>query len=243
MTSSQRRSFYNFVQAATHRYGPNGTFWQDKPDVPASARAKYWQIWNEPNLGIYWNRRPSARQYALMLIGASDAAKRGDGAAQPIAAGLPWSGGSNINPPDFLRAMFLYRPELREKIAAIAIHPYDPSPDGVLDGVTLTRRALKGTSGLFKAMWLTEFGWATGRADGRFQVNEFTQGRNLELTYNKLIAARTQYRIKGAIWFNLWDLRNGDWWAERTGLWRVNNTPKPSWYRLNCVTGTSLCRR
>jgi len=244
MTTSQRSAYYRFAEAAARRYGRNGTFWQGKTDLATSTRVRYWQVWNEPNLGNYWNGRPSPRQYALMLLGTSDALHRGDANASVVAAGLPWSSSSNISPPDFLRTMFLYRPELRSKISTVAIHPYDASPDGVIEGVRLTRRALAGTEGRYKYIWLTEFGWATGPRDSRgFTISEYGQGRNLELTYNKLLAVRTQYRLKGAMWFNLWDLQNPDWWAERTGLWRANNTPKPSWFRLNCVTGTPLCRR
>jgi hypothetical protein len=251
MTRSQRDAFYRFARAAAQRYGRNGIFWKAHPELPESTQVRYWQVWNEPNLGNYWNGRPSARQYALMLVGASDAARRGDPNALVVATGLPWSGGSNVSPPDFLRTMFTYRPDLRNRINSVAIHPYDASPDGVIEGVRLARRGLSGTEGRYKNLWLTEFGWATGtasqiRADRRgFTVSESTQGRNLELTYNKLLSVRTRYRIKGAMWFNLWDMRNADWWAERTGLWRTNNSPKRSWYRLACVTRTPdiPCRR
>jgi hypothetical protein len=88
-----------------------------------------------------------------------------------------------------------------------------------------------------KYIYVTEFGWATGRPDRRFQVSERTQASYLRDAYARFIGARNRYNIRGAIWFSLIDIRNPWFWGERTGLFRSNGTPKPSWTSLKRVTG------
>ncbi len=241
-SSSNRRAFYRFAGAAASRYGPNSAFWRQSKINGAAVGAKSWQVWNEPNLGNYWNGRPNASQYARLVRGANEGIKRGNPDATTILAGMPWSRGPA--PPDFLRAMFRADPKLSNAFHSAAVHPYDRTPDGSVGGVRLIRKTLNRLPGArYRSIWVTEIGWATGRADGRFQVSEATQARNLELFYNKLLAVRTSYRIKGAIWYSFEDRSGADWWAERTGLLRRSGSAKPSWFRLKCVTGAPGCRR
>ena len=241
MTSSSRTRFRLFARKAVERYGPSGTFWATR-SVPSAVRARYWQVWNEPNLPNYWNGRPNPAQYASLLKGTSDAIKAGSPSASVLLAGMPW-GARPPYPPEFLRRMLAADPAVATKFDFVAIHPYARTPGLVIDGVKQTRRALRGTSASARKIWLTEIGWASGRPDNRFQVSESTQGRYLELAYRDLLRIRDSYRVSGAIWFNLRDRRGADWWAERTGLVRSNGTYKPAWYRLKCVTGAPGCRR
>jgi hypothetical protein len=77
-----------FVRAAVERYGSNGTFWQEHPEVP-KVPITDWQMWNEPNLMQYWRPKPSARKYTRLLKAAYKAAKRADRRAQVVTAGMP----------------------------------------------------------------------------------------------------------------------------------------------------------
>jgi hypothetical protein len=142
--------------------------------------------------------------------------------------------------------MFRADPKIYDAFGSAAVHPYARTPSYAIDyGVRPFRAALNRLlpRGVSRSIWVTEIGWATGRPDGRFQVSEATQARNLESFYNKLLAVRTSYRIKGAIWYSFADRSGADWWAERTGLVRSSGRAKPSWYRLKCVTGAPGCRR
>ena len=245
MQASQRKAFYAFTEAAVDRYGPNGSFWPTKNLSGATVGANDWQVWNEVNLPNYWNGRPNAAEYSNMVVGTNAAIKRGDGSARTVLAGMPWSG-SNATPPEFWKAMFKANPRIHKSFYAAAIHPYARTSDlAINEGIRPAVRALDSlVPGDYRRyMWITEMGWASGKADGRFQVSEYTQGRNLELFYRDLAKIRTSNRILGAVWFNLVDLPGADWWAERTGLIRSNKTYKPAWYRLKCVTGASGCRR
>ena len=241
-SKSERQAFYDFAKAAAYRYRPNSAFWRTRGINGTLVGARQLQVWNEPNLGSYWNGRPNASEYARLVRGANEGIKRGNPDATTILGGMPWSRGPT--PPDFLRAMFRADPKLSNAFGSAAVHPYDRTPDGSVGGVRLVRQTLNRLPGArYRSIWVTEIGWATGRPDNRFQVREATQARNLELFYNKLLAVRKSYRIKGAIWFSVKDRPRADWWAERTGLVRGNGSAKPSWYRLKCVTGAPGCRR
>ena len=50
-----------YAQALVSRYGSNGTLWAERPDVPRLP-IRSWQIWNEPNLRVYWCNKPKAKQ-------------------------------------------------------------------------------------------------------------------------------------------------------------------------------------
>ena len=42
-----------FATTLVARYGPGGELWREHPEVaPRPVRA--WQVWNEPNLAVYW---------------------------------------------------------------------------------------------------------------------------------------------------------------------------------------------
>src|ERR671910_430062 len=62
----QLSTMAEFARAVVRRYGPNGSLWRENPGAP-SLPIRSWQIWNEPNLGIYWCNRPNPREYASML--------------------------------------------------------------------------------------------------------------------------------------------------------------------------------
>jgi hypothetical protein len=59
-----------FGALLVHRYGPDGTFWSQNPDVQ-KLPIRSWQIWNEPNLKAYRGRAPNAKQYAKLLRAAA----------------------------------------------------------------------------------------------------------------------------------------------------------------------------
>ena len=48
----------------------------------------------------------------------------------------------------------------------------------------------------------------------------------------ELLARRSSYNLRGAIWFNLQDVeveRSSDFWGYHTGLLRANGSEKPAW--------------
>ena len=81
-----------FIENLIARYGPAGSFWDERPDLPRRP-LREWQIWNEPHLQGYWNtsgrgRNAWAREYAELLKSASRRIRELDPGATVVLAGL-----------------------------------------------------------------------------------------------------------------------------------------------------------
>jgi len=239
----KRQAFYDFAKAAAKRYGTNGEFWAERASrgtrTPGAVRARWWQVWNEPNLPNYWWNKPNAGEYAQLTRSTAPALKAGDPSAVVVAAGLPWSSiGGSVKPPEFIEKMYA----ARATADIVAIHPYGKNPDSVMSGVRQARSAVNRSKP--RPIWLTEFGWASAGPSSTFRVSEATQARYLRETYRKLLAERKPLGVMGAIWFNLVDQRPPakDAWYYHTGLFKLNGRQKTSWKAMKCVTGGGTCR-
>lgn len=98
---SSLRGFETFARAAVERYGADGSFWDQNPDVP-KLPVTDWQLWNEPNSPLFWKPSPDPRQY-LRLLRAFDSAVKGSDpergscsavSSPPPATGSPWTSSS-----------------------------------------------------------------------------------------------------------------------------------------------------
>ena len=76
-----------FMKELIGRYGPDGSFWSDNPDVPKQP-IEAWQIWNEPNHLHYWSDQPFERDYVALARAARTAIKRADPNAKVVMAGF-----------------------------------------------------------------------------------------------------------------------------------------------------------
>ena len=65
------------MTALVARYGPAGTLWAERPDLPRLP-IRAWQVWNEPNLTRYWSQQPFARSYVTLLRAAHAAVRAAD---------------------------------------------------------------------------------------------------------------------------------------------------------------------
>ena len=115
-----------FAQVLVRRYGSHGTLWTQRPDVP-KLPIRSWQIWNEPNLKVYWGNRPNARAYVRMLRTVGKAIKRVDRRAEIVTAGLPPSKLKGATPlPRFIRSM--YRAGGKSAFDTLGVRPTPPTP-------------------------------------------------------------------------------------------------------------------
>lgn len=123
------------------------------------SQVSHYEIWNEPNLSLFWGGSVNPARYTEMLKGAYTAIKavRPGSSSTVLAAGLsPWSGGV-----DFVTKM--YAAGAKGYFDAAAYHPY-VFPRGIgstPNGWTETEQihALMTTNGDGgKKIWLTELG-------------------------------------------------------------------------------------
>ena len=60
------QDYARFLAALVGRYGPQGSFWDEHPEVPRRP-IRAWQLWNEPNLSGFWSQQPFAPGYVRLL--------------------------------------------------------------------------------------------------------------------------------------------------------------------------------
>ena len=103
--------YANFARAVALRYGPLGV--------------KHWEIWNEPNISMFWKPKPDPARYAALLKAAYAAVKAADPGATVITAGtspaIDLPDGSDVMPVTFLER--IYAAGAGGSFDAVAHHP------------------------------------------------------------------------------------------------------------------------
>ena len=216
-----------FGALLARRYGPRGSFWREHPRLPRLP-VRSWQVWNEPNLPVYWPSGPDAAGYVALLRATGRGIRRVDPGAEIVTAGLP---DSRLGVPlrDYVAAM--YAAGGAGAFDALAVNPYGLDARGVLDTVRTVRR-VAAESGDNPAVWVTELGWATGGPPSAFKVSEPRQAELLEDTVLALARQRDRLRIRGVVYFNWRDSTpyagGVDFFGLHTGLLRLDGEAKPA---------------
>jgi polysaccharide biosynthesis protein PslG len=223
----------DFGAMLARRYGTNGSFWAENPQLPRRPITA-WQIWNEPNIPVYWRPAPNPAQYVQMLRLASQKIKAVDPHAEIVTAGIPDTHiGGAIPLVKYLRAM--YRAGAAGSFDTLAINGYAPTGKGVVSLVTQIRRLIDRYGGKHEALRLTEFGWADRGPEvkkGRFTVGPKRQGLYTAQAIEGLWKARKRLKLRGIVYYAWRDetVYSGgkDFWGLHTGLLQLNGQPKPA---------------
>jgi polysaccharide biosynthesis protein PslG len=225
-----------FARALVKRYGTRGSLWRERPDVPKTA-IRSWQIWNEPNLGIYWCNHPNARAYARMLRVVGRAIRRSDRRAEVVTAGLPPSKLRSAAPLD--RYLWrLYRAGAKRSFHTLAINSYAKNRRELHDLLRSTRRLMNRAHDRRGRIWLTELGWGDAGPDHRFIVGRAGQAARIRSSFGYIDQRRAKLRLRGVIYYSWRDLRPypplyRDLWGLHTGLLDLNGNPKPAFYAFS----------
>ncbi|MEO9326902.1 glycosyl hydrolase [Gordonia aurantiaca] len=124
-----------------------------------------YQIWNEPNLPIFFGLNVDAARYTSLLKAAYSAIKGAQPHATVVAAGLARSSGWN-SPVNFVNTM--YDNGAHGYFDALALHPYvfpggvTANPDNAISDVGSVRTIMVAKGDSAKPIWFTEIGAATG---------------------------------------------------------------------------------
>ena len=226
-----------FGAVLARRYGPGGSFWREHPELPALP-VRSWQVWNEPNLPVYWPSGPSAAQYVALLRSTGRGIRSVDAGAEIVTAGLP---DSRRGVPLRRYVAAMYAAGGAGSFDAVAVNPYGLDAGGVLDTVRLVRRVAR-TNGDNPSVWVTELGWATGGPQSAFLVSEAEQARLLRRTLLALARRRDALRIRGVVYFNWRDslpyAGGTDFFGLHTGLLRLRGSAKPAFSAYKKVAKT-----
>jgi polysaccharide biosynthesis protein PslG len=226
-----------FGAVLVRRYGPRGSFWRARPDLP-KLPIRSWQIWNEPHLRVYWPSGPSPRRYTGLLTAARKGIRRADRRAEVVTAALSQS---NLSP--FSLAFYvsgMYRAGARSAFDTLAINPYGRSPAAVLGVVRSIRRLMNSRGDRSGRIWITEFGWATGGRSTKFRVSQRKQARWVGRLLRSFHRSR-RLRLRGAIYYNWRDANPypplfQDFFGLHTGLLKTDGSPKPAFWTFRRAT-------
>jgi Divergent InlB B-repeat domain len=209
-----------WVAASAERYGTNGSFWAEHPELPYLP-IETWEIGNESNSGIYWCPAANPEQYASVYSASAAAINEVDPEAEVIVAGLAprfgWSTATDLDVPAFLSRMTAANPSLRQSIPAVGIHPY-PIHQGTsaeaLSMVAQFRQAMRGAGMPTTPMIANEIGWYTEGAEGPLKATEEERADKIATVANQLW--RTDCAVEGLApysWITLeQDTQNSEHW-------------------------------
>jgi len=138
-----------FVTRLVRRYGPQGTFWDERPDVPRRP-LRDWQIWNEPHFDFYWYTPEGswAPEYVKLLRAAKSAIRAEDPGARVVLAGFADASWKMLNAA--------YKAGARGAFDVATINLFTGNPGFVMTAARLTRHVLKRARDFRKPIWVTE---------------------------------------------------------------------------------------
>lgn len=196
------------------------------------------EIWNEPNIKLFWRPRPNPEAYTADLIAAYSAIKAVDPSAFIITGGMAPVVKSAIDytPVNFMRAMYRYG--AKGYFDAVGYHPYSfpalPNTPVRVSGWSQMnydhpsiRGIMKSHGDSGKQIWITEFGAPSAGPAG--------VGPGLQAA--QLIEAIRDTKATtwiGALYIYTWEdsgtdpLTSKDWF----GLLRANGAPKPAYMQV-----------
>jgi hypothetical protein len=186
-----------YAAAMVARYGPGGTLWAEHPEiVPRPVRA--WEIWNEPNLPVYFRAQPFMKPYAALLRAASDAIKRADSGSTVLMASM-----ANYSWRDLAR---LLRAAAKLPFDAAGAHPFSGRPSNALKIVRLNREVLDRAGYRATPLWLTELTWSSAKGKKKkltknWETTEAGQAQRLREAYRLLIADRRRLKLARIFWY------------------------------------------
>ena len=216
-----------FMSRLVGRYGPAGSFWAERPDLPRRP-LREWQIWNEPHLDFYWYSPGRdiawAGQYVELLKAAKRAIKSADPGARVVLAGFADASWRVL--------ATAYRARARNAFDVATINLFTGRPGFVMAAVRLTRRVLRRYHEPRKPIWVTEttFPAAKGRVPPpeeewkrRWYTTKRGMARRLTELYRLGAANARRLRLRRIYWYT-WatSYRGQDDLFDYSGLLRID---------------------
>jgi hypothetical protein len=218
-----------FGAEVAKRYGPNGTFWAENPDVPKLPITAY-QIWNEPNLKAYSPPKPDAKKYVKMLKAATPRIRAVDPTAEIVTAGLPDSRLSHPNLYKFITQM--YKAGAKGTFNDLGINPYATTAASMISKLKKIRGIMARYGDSASKIWITELGWSDVGPKAPFRVGAAGQASRITDTVATLKQNETALNLRGFFYFSWRDgtvyAGGHDFWGLHTGLLRKDGTQKPA---------------
>jgi hypothetical protein len=237
-----------FVTDMVTRFGPNGNFWDEHPEITAMP-IRTWQIWNEQNSPSFFQPAPDPDGYAKLLATAADAIRSHDDGAQILLGGMfqqPFHG----EPPAYKADDFLKRlygiDGATDDFDGVAAHPYSPDVSAIEAQVELLHEQMVAAGDKDASLWITEVGGSS--ADGSdcdkpcpLEVGEQGQAELLRQAFGFFLEKRVAWNIDSVVWYS-WRDTSPDFpvcdWCVNSGLFPEQGfEAKPAWAAFMSFTG------
>ena len=174
----------------------------------------HWELWNEPNIGHFFNGTRSQFINDILKVGA-DAVHAADPTAKVLAPEISSCCSRNTWMRECLR-------QAGDKIDIISYHQYDGGdiPSGRISGIDNMHSYIVSLGYGTKPFWITECGFPSN-------TSGMTEQKQGEYLVDMLEAMDTRSWWHKFFWYQIWEAESE---ATRYGLLRQNETRKLSWY-------------
>jgi len=197
-----RSDYVTYLAALVERYGPDGTFWTDHPELPKHP-LREWQIWNEPHLPAYWDAPEKgpygyARSYPLLLRSSYNIVKSLDPGAEIVLAGITQRAWEEIE--------ILYQHGIKPYFDVAALQIFPQTVKRAVKATRFFRDAMKTRRDGRKPIYLTEITWpaSKGRTEGiKYQRQETPRGMATKLSqmYRAMVVRRRALGVGKVFWY------------------------------------------
>jgi hypothetical protein len=233
----QRWGWSKFLREAVWRYGPNGSFWKENPELPFLPIER-WEIWNEQNI-VTFADRPDPVAFAKLIRISGRAIHRADPGAEVILGGFfgrPLQIPPNVASGDYLSRFYLAG-NVKRHFDGVALHPYVARARAMGAQLDNLRRIMNLHHDAATPIYLTELGWGSHSGPTRWERGLYGQANQLSRAFAMLSAKRQQWRVRGVWWFTWTDEGGSCSFCRSAGLLTEKRRAKPAWYRFNAWTG------
>ncbi len=239
LEGAARTAWRRFLGALVHRYGSSGSFWTGRA---RRLPVRVWQVWNEPNFGVFWQPQPDPAAYARLLAASAPVIRAADPRALVALAGVA-PVGDGIPTWLFLRRLFRV-PGARRNFDLVALHPYSTTLAELDYSVGKTRRQMELAGLGSRPLLISELGVAsTGEPSSVFTLGAEGQARFLAEALGRLLQMRRAWHIAGVDWFSWRDVAASDPYCsfcQGSGLFDLADEPKPAWFAFRRLVLAAL---
>jgi hypothetical protein len=236
-SSWQRWGWSRLLREAVGRYGPEGSFWEENPELPFLP-IRRWEIWNEENI-VTFADRPDPAAFARLIRISGRALHNADPGSKAILGGFfgrPLQVPPNVASGNFLSR--LYRAgNVKPYFDGVALHPYVARARAMGTQIANLRRIMRVHHDARTPIYVTELGWGSRSGPTRWERGLYGQANQLSQAFSILSTQRRHWRIAGAWWFTWSDEGGGCEFCRSAGLLTAAREAKPAWYRFNAWTG------
>lgn len=203
-----REAFAAYCRAAVERYRDQVT---------------YWEIWNEPNLEMFWGTTPDPVHYAELVKVTAPVIRE----ANPDAV-IAGCATAHVDLP-FLRTAF--ENGVLDHIDIVTVHPYrQQPPESAAEDIAAVRDMITEFTDRDIAIWTGEWGYNTFWSE----VSEKGQAKCLA----RMMVSNLAAGVENSIWFSVHsfpessgeEIKDPEW-----GLVDYDLEPRPSYYAMRTV--------